>query len=252
MVSAFSRRTSSGPVWGPRARPLAPSGRPSNLSLREYAYQAIRSGIILQRWRPGDLLSEQQIAEELQVSRTPVREALQALAREGFVETLPARGTVVAGSSPDDLREVYELREALESEVTRLAAARATAEDVAELHEILARASKHLQVPDRPLGPGDDFHGITARTEDLIRSGGELHRALARIAGNGRIEELLRTLQYATARARLIHGSAGLSRDIWAEHLAIVEAVGRRDADEADRLIRAHIRAQYEFLTGGP
>src|SRR5574341_485734 len=250
-VMVFSRIPMRRPAGNPRTSPPAPTHRLSNRSLGEYAYQAIRSGIMFQLWHSGDLLSEQQIAEELQVSRTPVREALQSLGREGFVEILPARGTIVAGLSLDDLREIYELREALESEVVRLVAARAAAEDVAELYEIITRASRQLQVPDEPLRPGDDFPRIMARIEELIRSGSQLHKALARVARNRRIQEMLHTLEYATTRARLMHGSAGHSRDIWAEHLAIVKAIERRDADDAERLIRSHIRSQYEFLKRG-
>ncbi|MBI3976857.1 MAG: GntR family transcriptional regulator [Chloroflexi bacterium] len=225
-------------------------GKWSPLPLREFAYQAIRSGIILHRWRTGDLLSEQQLAEELEISRTPVREALQKLAREGFVAVFPSRGTVVAGLSVDDLRQIYELREALECQVVRLVAERATPVDVAALHEVLARAARQLEVPDEPLQTGGDLQRAMARIDELIRSGSELHRTLAQIAGNRRIQEILRNLEYQTIRARLMHGATGRSREFWAEHKAIVDAVARHDAEEAQALMRRHIWAQYEFVVG--
>jgi DNA-binding GntR family transcriptional regulator len=219
-----------------RAADASVAGSHPRQPLRERAYRAIKAGILAQRWRPGQPLTEQHLAAELAISRTPVREALQALAREGFVSIFPNRGTFVAALSLADIRELYELREALEGQVARLAAERATAADPSALEAVVARAAEQMHAPDQ-----------------LVETGSEFHRLLARIAGNRRIQEILVNLEQSTARARLMrYGSADSRRDVWAEHRSIMEAVGRHDPDEAQRLMRSHIRLAYEFLVRRP
>jgi DNA-binding GntR family transcriptional regulator len=224
-----------GPADG-RAAAASGAGARARQPLREHAYRAIKAGILAQRWLPGQPLTEQQLAEELAISRTPVREALQALAREGFVSIFPNRGTFVAAPSLADIRELYELREALEGQVARLAAERATAADHSEVEAVVARAADQMDAPDQ-----------------LVETGSQFHRLLARIAGNRRIQEILVNLEQSTARARLMrYGAAEGPRDVWAEHRAIMEAVARHDPDVAERLMRSHIRLAYEFLVRRP
>ncbi len=213
--------------------------------LRDQAYNAIKSGIILQRWAVGDPLSEDQLTQELGMSRTPVREALQALAREGFVQVLPARGTFVAGLSADDLREIFEFREALESQTARLAAERSTSRDIAELSETVALVREPH--PCSSAGPVFDFREMLQRVEEYHRTGREFHGCVARVAGNYRLQEALSNLLCLTIPTRVGYG---LSRreSIQAEHVEIVEAIRQHDAEAAESLMRHHIRSTYESL----
>jgi GntR family transcriptional regulator, rspAB operon transcriptional repressor len=200
---------------------------------REVAYKKIREGIIAQRWRPGDPLAEQQIAEELSVSRTPVREALHALAREGLVDIFPSRGTFVSSMSTDDLREIYQFREALEVQLVRLVVQRATEADMIELEEVLRRENKEPAEP-----------------ESVVASGSLFHRTVARIGGNRRIDETLRSLEHATLRARVL----GFVRaeETRREHRLLAEAIRARDEAKAEALMRRHLAQAFEHLTGQP
>lgn len=93
-------------------------------SLRERAYAEIKSRILEARYEPDELLSENRLADELNISRTPIREALRDLSTAGFVRVLPQRGVADSQFTPQDVVEVYQLREELEGFATRLAAER--------------------------------------------------------------------------------------------------------------------------------
>lgn len=208
--------------------------------LGEYAYEAIISGILSQRWQPGEPLSEQQLAAELGVSRTPIRQALQQLEREGFVQVLPSRGTFVAELSLADLHDIYQLREILEGQVARLAAEARTKEDVAYLRSIIDEAqsqiSRHSNHP-----PRESF-------KELHRLGSEYHAVLSQVAGNRRLYEVLLGLELSATRARLLHGSFRDPHETWQDHAEVVDAVGDGDADRAESAMRRHIRKAYEIL----
>lgn len=85
-------------------------------------YAALRAGIVSLQFKPGSMIQEESLARQLGVSRTPIREALRRLAQEGLVQTVPKKGTIVAGISLNDIREVFQIRLALEPLATRLAA----------------------------------------------------------------------------------------------------------------------------------
>ena len=230
---------SSTPTWQVQ-RDIRRSAQP----LGEYAYEAIRAGILSRRWLPGDPLSEQQLAEELGISRTPVRQALQHLEREGFVMVLPSRGTFVAELSLEDVRDVYELREVLEGQVARWAAERRADEDLAYLESVVADAFDAL----RRLGkfPRDLLsHGKLDRLHDL---GDEFHSLLAQMAGNRRAIEALHQLDAQALRARLVHGTLRDPHEVWADHNLIMECVRERDGARAEAVMRRHLRIAYELI----
>ena len=99
------------------------------------AYDEIRRGIVEGRYRPGERLVEQRIAEELDLSRTPVREAFRRLQSEGLVEVQPNRGVSVRGLTVDEIGDLYELRARLEAMAAERAATRALAEELVKLTE---------------------------------------------------------------------------------------------------------------------
>ncbi|MFF1444809.1 GntR family transcriptional regulator [Streptomyces sp. NPDC058295] len=117
-------------------------------AVRERVLGSLRQEIIAGRLRPGDRLVERELADRFGVSRVPVREAIRALVAEGFVLFETPRRTVVRPLSPTDVKELFELREALEVYAAGLAAARATPEDLAELRELLANAASATDAGD--------------------------------------------------------------------------------------------------------
>ena len=98
------------------------SGRHDRRKVTDWVYEEVRQAIIDLRLQPGEPLREATMAEQLGVSKTPVREALTRLEQEGLVETTSFKGAVVSGYSPQDLQEIYELRELLEGAAARAAA----------------------------------------------------------------------------------------------------------------------------------
>ena len=104
--------------------------------LRDMVFDVLMNAIMQGQLSPGERLLEVQLADEMGVSRTPVREAIRRLELEGFVVMIPRKGAYVAGLSVDDVESVYEIRTALETLAVRLAAQRMEAEDYRQLDEL--------------------------------------------------------------------------------------------------------------------
>ncbi|MGN2639268.1 GntR family transcriptional regulator [Nocardia takedensis] len=119
-------------------------------SLRDHAYQTLKRRIIEVELRPGARLVERDLAAELAVSRIPLREALRMLATEGLVLLVPSKGALVATFSPADVRDLFDIREVLESLAARLAAERATPETLAPLGDRMAEARAATEAGDLP------------------------------------------------------------------------------------------------------
>ena len=194
--------------------------------LRERVAAAIRSSITGGELEPGARLREERLADEHGVSRVPVREALRQLAAEGFVEIRPNRGAVVAHLSPDEAAGLLEVREVLEALVARQAAERRTADHIAALRDVLARAAA-----------ADGANGV----RELVTLNGEFHAVLAEASGNPVAAQLIQQLR---SRIDWVYAAdvAGQAAASWAEHAAIVEAVADGDPIRAEALVRAHLR----------
>ncbi len=188
------------------------------------------------RWRivqgevaPGQALSENQLASEFGVSRTPVREALRILMEEGLVEMLAGRRLRVALPDPVDVREVYETRWLLESEaVRRLAADPAAAQATcAQLQAACGEGDTALRHQDR---------------QGLARANERYHEALVLALGNRRLTALSRTLYNLIA----LYRNQTLQSERWAaagnvDHLALLEHIRAGRTDEALALLRSHL-----------
>lgn len=209
----------------------------SHQPLRHAVLTEIRRRITEGQYPQGTRLFEDQIAAELTVSRNPVREALQALAKEGFVELEPRRGARVAKVSADRAAELFEVRGALEALMARLAAERRTDHDLAELRSIVAAGLEAVAAGDSAVLPGLNtrFHqclGATARNQLLTQT----------------IQDLSHVIQWVYARHVGRRGA-----DSWAEHAAIVEAIAHGDGDAAERAAHEHIRgARSAYMDGAP
>ena len=196
-------------------------------SLSREAYQALRSAILNRALAPGSKLSVRPLSEGLGLSPTPVKEALYALEREGLVTAVPNRGYFVPRFGAADVPEIYELREALESQSARLAAQRAGPVLAATLRRLLAEQRE---------GGGDDLE----RYGDLDL---EFHRALWEASGNRRLAQMAETiagqLRLLISTSAMVPGRIASSLE---EHAAIVEAIERRRPAQAASAMRRHVK----------
>ncbi len=200
-------------------------------SIAGLAYEQIRALILSGEMAPGARLSQLELAERLAISRTPVREALRRLAGEGLVDALPQRGFRVADLGLDSVMRRLEVRQLLEPGIARLAAQRATPEDVAALRDAILleeRAADAVEVHD---------------------SSRLFHINLARATHNDELVSILEAKWIIEVGRRLLARRAFAPRwraaDV-AEHTAIADAVERRDADGAEALMREHIEAAVQ------
>lgn len=199
----------------------------SRESLADLVFESVRDAIVGHRFAPGDRVTEAGIAEELQVSKTPVREAFFRLQYAGLLESDGRRGGRVATATPEGIRNAYEVRIALEVEAVRLVAERGENVDIETI--------LHL---------AQDSHEA-ARISDVKRfraKDREFHFAVARASGNPRLEASIRDAFDLTwtLRKRDVPG-ADDSVSCAAQHVAIAEATQARLEDTAEREMRAHV-----------
>lgn len=191
-------------------------------SLADKAYYAIRDLIVSLELPPAAVISERELIDRLGIGRTPVREALRRLAQEGLVEVFPRRGMFVTGVDVRDLARISEVREVLEPEAARLAAARATDAEREELRGLLAEIGTEA---------------------NLIELDERVHRAVYRAAHN----DLLATTlgQYYVLALRIwmiaLDRARGLEEAVEA-HRDLLEAIIAGEGERAAGAIRAHVR----------
>lgn len=205
---------------------LASAGHIRADSVVDLAYERIRTMVVDGEIPPGARLGQVELAEQLGISRTPVREALRRLTGEGLAEFAPNRGFRAASPGLDDVLRRLEVRSLLEPGIARLAAARRTDEDLARLEGTIAREA-----------------AATSRVaaHDASR---DFHLAVAAATGNPELVGVLASMWIVEIGRRLL--AARATSAAWkdtdvAEHRAITAAIAARDGDRAAALMAAHI-----------
>ncbi|MGI6038371.1 MAG: GntR family transcriptional regulator [Limnochordia bacterium] len=196
-------------------------------SLKDQVYHWLRQRIITWDLRPGELLSEKMVADELGLSRTPVREALQRLQQQGLVKVIPRRGVVVSDISIADLREIFQLREAIESYAVWLVTPTISLEELKAL------------IPQEPVEE--------TQRDRWLEQDCAFHNFLVEQTGNARMGQILADLNAHIQRFRVfILDQPGRMREVFLEHHHIVDAISQRDPDRAAACMRDHIRKARE------
>lgn len=218
----------------PDAEPAARAPRRGGLG--QQAYLALRDAIISGELQPDEPLSEVALAQRLNISRTPVREALTRLVEDGLVRNLPGRGSRVAGISLTDVAELFQLREVLEGLVARLAAQNVE-RDSASVEELITQFSRFENTAGNP--SFSEYYRLTAK----------LDATLVAMAGNRRLESSLRDLWAHSRRLRQYasHDVARLEASA-TEHIAILTAVRAGDAEQAETAVRVHLQNSRRAL----
>jgi DNA-binding GntR family transcriptional regulator len=204
--------------------------------LRDRIADSIRTSIMDGRVKPGERLTEPEVAKLLGVSRTPVREAFFQLISEGFVEAAPRRGVVVADLSPQDAEETYVLKGALESLAATLAAEKSTEGLVRDLSSI--NDELRAAIDATPLDMGR-----------VLEINNRFHQTFSDASGNRKLSRLVTVYRRQTLRYNYIYLSAvSRLRQSVEEHQAMIEALRRKDVDEVGRLLRLHNDAALRSL----
>lgn len=192
-------------------------------SLRDRAYRSIRTAILEGQLPPGAAISEAERAETLGVSRTPIREALQLLAQEGLVEIFPKRGTLVARLSARDVRESFELREAIETAAARLAARRRTQPELDLMRDALDAAA-------------------ATDADAAYVSGADFHRAVVAAAHNHYLLQAFDSTAGRIDLASRVAARVATDYPLDVSHEAILTAIAGSDVAAAERAMREHLQ----------
>lgn len=200
----------------------------SDLSLAERAYRHLRDRLIMLEIRPGEAINDGQLAGELGIGRTPVREALKRLESDHLVISYPRRGTFATGVDITELADVSEIRELLEPLAARRAAKLATS----AMRRDLRRTAAAIAGVDT--SDGDPYA--------LMRYDIEVHRLIYRAAANPHLEDvLIRYDNLATRIWCLVLEKVPSVGEHIAEHVELLEAIADGDADRAGRLALEHV-----------
>jgi DNA-binding GntR family transcriptional regulator len=205
----------------------------NNTNLRDQTYDIIKNMIILRDIEPGKKINEEQIAKEIRVSRTPIREALCRLENEGIVKIIPRRGAFVADLTETNVREILLIREVLEGLVARLASENMDEKTLEKLRKALEKVS-----------------AIPEKDRELInytRSEVEFHSLLLGASNNRMLKNMMEIvnahLQIIRLRTVVLPERALKTVN---EHHQILKAIEKRDADAAEELMRKHVRSVRE------
>jgi DNA-binding GntR family transcriptional regulator len=201
-------------------------------SLRERIATHLREAIV-----SGDLpaktrLVEPELARQLGVSRTPLREAIRQLEAEGFLSTIPRMGTFVAEVTARDLEDVYAIRAVLEGLAARQAAEQIDAVSAARLRSLLAELAQK-----------------TADYREYHKAAGHFHDAVLAASGNQRLQAMYHTLTHQVARLRTLSLAVAQCPEIsLREHRRIASAIMRGRGPEAERLTRSHVEGALAIV----
>lgn len=208
------------------------SERPeASASLGEYVYQALSRSIRDGEYQPGDHIRESLVTKQLNVSRTPVRDALRRLNAEGRINFEPNRGAFVAELQRQEVAELYMLRQRLEGTAARFAAQYASDAEIYEMERIL-ECSKSLE------GNPREFNQINW----------ELHHAIVHAAHNRFLIRVFDSISDALALLRGIkYIPAGRPALLYDEHAQIIEMIKAHDLDAADRVAQEHVQQAFRM-----
>ncbi len=200
-------------------------------------YEKIKKSIIDGTLAPGLPINENDLAQDLGVSKTPVREALRQLEREGLVENVPGRGSAVTQITFRDIREIFEIREIIECGAARRAALIRNEEEVREKKRELEQFSaQNAETKESIWGPEEDVHLF-----------------LIKCVGNKKLLEIYLGQLDHMKRIRLHFGGQFMRQrfdELVAEHIAILDALIDSDGDRAEQAVQNHLHNAAAFLLG--
>jgi DNA-binding GntR family transcriptional regulator len=207
---------------------------PLNRNASVAATELIRAAIVEGRLEPGQRLKEEELARELGISRTPVREALLFLQAEGLVESEPNRGATVRAYEPEEIEDMYELRALLEGHAAHRAATRISEEDLGRLRESNERFAT--------LGAENDV-------VDLVRENLAFHNTVLEAAGSERLAAMVRKVIELPLVYKSFYWYSPEQKLISDHyHRELTRALEARDAERAELIMKEHVFEARDFL----
>jgi len=195
--------------------------------IREEVFIMLREAILNGKLKPGDRLVERELAEQLGVSRTPVREALRKLELENLVTHIPRKGVVVSEISREDIIEILDIRACLEGLVARIAAEKVTKQDIEELRSYLEKMKKAVQ---------------EGKNDELNRLHDEFNKKVLNIAGSPRLSQMISSLSdYINRFTKIGYSIPGRTDAAMKEHAELIEALAARNPVLAEQIAEDHI-----------
>ncbi|WP_069999420.1 GntR family transcriptional regulator [Cellulosilyticum sp. I15G10I2] len=197
-------------------------------SLRGKVFSAIRESILEGRYKEGDVLRETVIANELHVSRTPVREAIRQLELEGLVHSIPNKETVVSGITHEDVQDIFMIRNRLEGLAGRRAAERITQEELEEMEEVLALTEFYINK--------NDINHINELDH-------KFHDIIYKATKSKILKHLLSDFHaYVQKTRKESIATPGRAKRLLEEHTDIYNAIKNREIEKVEKLIDQHVR----------
>lgn len=204
------------------------------LPLRDVVFNTLRQSILTGELKPGERLMEIHLADKLGVSRTPIREAIRKLELEGLVTMIPRRGAEVAQITEKNLRDVLEVRRALDALAVELACDRITDEELKQLK----RACDHFEVETK-----------TGNANQVARADVELHDIILAASGNERLVQMIGNVSQQMYRYRLEYVKEEVHYErLIQEHRQIYEAIRDKDKIAGANAIKVHIDNQEKAV----
>ncbi|HZG83950.1 GntR family transcriptional regulator [Paenibacillus sp.] len=196
--------------------------------IRDKVYQYIKQAIVQGVYKSGERIIERELADQLNVSRTPIREALFRLESQGFVKTIPRKGVVVSKLSPEEIVEIFTILASLESLTMKLAAQKAEAAEREELTRLIGELDAVLAAPEI----GEEHRMVHFVVHDVV----------CRAARSPRLTQMLDSLSdYIRAFANVGYELPGRLRKAIEEHRDLAKAVRDGEPDLAESLTKIHL-----------
>jgi DNA-binding GntR family transcriptional regulator len=215
---------------------IIPSAKQDTLSLTERVYQDLRTAIITGNISGGTRLVESNLATEMQVSRTPVREALHKLALEGLLYSIPRAGYIVEEMSDHDVEDLFDVRIKIEQMAARMALDKITPQEIRQLADNLAKVDLVLQ---------------NEQTQQMAKLDTEFHGIIYKAARSKTLYRICQTLSDHTLKYRIaLIDKSEMGYKTRDGHYKIYEAIISGDGDRVDRAIQSHLELAKRDIRG--
>jgi len=212
-------------------------------SISDQIYERLKQQVLYGEIEPGERLMQNQVAETLKASRTPVREAFRRLEQDGLVERVPQGGVRVTRLDIEAIQEVFGIRNVLEAYAVELACGRITAEEIGSLKRLVNQAGDLLSSSEL---------GREMKIKSIFELNSQFHDIIYRASGNSYLISMINSLRFIVGRLRFL----GLRADstwsrAWDEHAQLIGFLEKKDKESAARLLKIHlVNAVSDVLMG--